>query len=544
AELQQPAAEHDREEELHIERVAVPPVRDEDAQPGDAEEERGEEHAEQSADQPLPLRDGESDAAGDEGEHDGGHGRPDEERRAARAHPAQHGEPEVQERQEHDEQRKQDGQEGTDQLRASEALRVQRRGVHLPGDRDGRCRHEQADHERTGVAHEQLRRAPVQRQEPEARPDEDRGEERGEVEVARGTGVAREDVRVREEHPVGDQADAGDETVQPVDEVHGVHDDHDREHRDRDAQPARHHDEVAERQGEDLQAATHGDDARGEELRAELDHPVDVPEVVHDPDHGDEEGGRKDGPHGLRGRPDALEEGVGRRDRERGHDAEEDRDATEAGRRRGVHVALADAGIQLEAQAQPPHRPRQHEGDRGGDDDREEVLLHESPSCGSGSSRSPRTSRSCSLVTTPSRRTRTTPGSASEARRTSEVASMIVEATPFLLMPSSRYTATLSPSIFSASSAEIAAALPVRLALDTASGPVSASSSRTTRPSGMRTATVPLVSPRSHTSEGCAGRTIVRPPGQKASTRRWTGSGTSSARAVSVSFVPTRTGGG
>ena len=53
---------------------------------------------------------------------------------------------------------------------------------------------------------------------------------------------------------------------------------------------------------------------------------------------------------------------------------------------------------------------------------------------------------------------------------------------------------------------------------------------------GMRTATVPWVSPRSHDSDGCAGSTIVRPPGQNASTSRSTGSGTSATRARRVAM--------
>ncbi len=103
---------------------------------------------------------------------------------------------------------------------------------------------------------------------------------------------------------------------------------------------------------------------------------------------------------------------------------------------------------------------------------------------------------------------------------------------------------TLSPSMSCASSMRTAAGLPVRFALETARGPVSSSSSSAMRWAGIRTATVPRVSPRSHDSEGCDGRTIVRPPGQNASTRRSTGSGTSATRARSVVRPATRTGGG
>ncbi len=90
----------------------------------------------------------------------------------------------------------------------------------------------------------------------------------------------------------------------------------------------------------------------------------------------------------------------------------------------------------------------------------------------------------------------------------------------------------------------MAAARPVRLALETASGPHSSSISRAIRSAGIRTATVPLVSPRSHDSDGCAGSTIVRPPGQNSSTRRSTGSGTSATSARIVASPATSTGGG
>ncbi len=61
-----------------------------------------------------------------------------------------------------------------------------------------------------------------------------------------------------------------------------------------------------------------------------------------------------------------------------------------------------------------------------------------------------------------------------------------------------------------------AAGSPVVLALVTAIGPTSASRVSATSCCGMRTATVPLVSPRSHISEAWARSTRVRPPGQNA----------------------------
>src|SRR5690606_30283443 len=137
----------------------------------------------------------------------------------------------------------------------------------------------------------------------------------------------------------------------------------------------------------------------------------------------------------------------GRGDEDRHGDPDEHRHSPEPGGRRLVHVPFTDAGVELELQAQPPDRPRQREGDRRREDDREQVLLHSSstvlpPSvalcastaagCSTGSSRSPSTSSSCSRVIAPSRRTRTSATSSAPVP-TSEVASTMVEGTPFSL---------------------------------------------------------------------------------------------------------------
>ena len=100
-------------------------------------------------------------------------------------------------------------------------------------------------------------------------------------------------------------------------------------------------------------------------------------------------------------------------------------------------------------------------------------------------------------------------------------------------------TSGLAAASAAASAAVSAAGSPVRLALDTASGPVSLSSSRAIALSGMRTATVPFVSPRSHVSVGRAGTTMVSPPGQNAETSARTSSGTDSASASGRSLSGT-----
>ena len=62
---------------------------------------------------------------------------------------------------------------------------------------------------------------------------------------------------------------------------------------------------------------------------------------------------------------------------------------------------------------------------------------------------------------------------------------------PDTVGPPSRYTDTASPSAATACSRVVAAGWPVRLADDTASGPVSERSSRAISLSGIRNATVP-----------------------------------------------------
>ena len=64
------------------------------------------------------------------------------------------------------------------------------------------------------------------------------------------------------------------------------------------------------------------------------------------------------------------------------------------------------------------------------------------------------------------------------------------------------------------------------------------------RLAGIRSATVPLVSPRSHDSDDCAGRITVSGPGQNLATRARTSSGTLSASASRVGMPGIRTGGG
>ena len=93
-------------------------------------------------------------------------------------------------------------------------------------------------------------------------------------------------------------------------------------------------------------------------------------------------------------------------------------------------------------------------------------------------------------------------------------------------------------------SAVVADGWPVRFALDTASGPVCLSTSSATACSGIRRATVPLVSPRSQSSVGLARNTRVSAPGQNSSIRACPNAPRSSTSAAAALAVPISTGGG
>ena len=85
---------------------------------------------------------------------------------------------------------------------------------------------------------------------------------------------------------------------------------------------------------------------------------------------------------------------------------------------------------------------------------------------------------------------------------------------------------------------------PVRLALETAIGPTSRSSSSATGCSGIRSITVPRVSPSSQASVGACGSTMDNPPGQNASIRSRAAFGTTETNPSTVRQEPTSTGAG
>ena len=121
---------------------------------------------------------------------------------------------------------------------------------------------------------------------------------------------------------------------------------------------------------------------------------------------------------------------------------------------------------------------------------------------------------------------------------------MMVEGLPIGVSPPSRYTDTALPSCCLAAMAVVGGSWPEMLAEDTAMGPTSRSSSMATGCSGMRSMTVPRVSPRFHGSEGACGTTMDSPPGQNALTRDSVIGGYSRTRPRMVSQEPTSTGTG
>ena len=178
-----------------------------------------------------------------------------------------------------------------------------------------------------------------------------------------------------------------------------------------------------------------------------------------------------------------------RRDAERGEHADEHRDAAEPRHRAGVHVALADARMQAELHAELPHRDRDREGDRGrdaGDEDVEDYAHLSAPT----------TRTISSLGMTPSRTMRSLPAGRRRASQPGRIHDRRGHVAARRRRPArprrSRRARRRRPRRGRRSR------LAVRFALETASGPVSDSSSSAMRWSGIRTATVPAVSPRSH----------------------------------------------
>ena len=103
------------------------------------------------------------------------------ERGLAGSQPAHHGQPQVQQRQEHHRDGQDDRHEGREGPLLSDEC-----GIDLAGDTDRRGRQQQTDEHRARIAHEDAGGVEVVRQESDAGADEDRGDQGGEVGIRVG----------------------------------------------------------------------------------------------------------------------------------------------------------------------------------------------------------------------------------------------------------------------------------------------------------------------------------------------------------------------
>src|SRR5690606_22179183 len=206
------------------------------------------------------------------------------ERRHAVGRAADHGRDQVDEREHQDggghQQRQQHAEpvDALDDRRLDRHHRDQRRGQHQP------------DQHRAGVAHEDLGRVEVVRQEAQARPDEHGGDGGGGGDAVTADVVAEVDGVGPGGHG-GDADDAGRQPVEAVDEVDRVDRDHHHEDRDDGAQvvveaggaaPVLRQRDVREPQ------PVVDQDPGGGDLPGELDEGVHAPPVVQEAGHRDQ----------------------------------------------------------------------------------------------------------------------------------------------------------------------------------------------------------------------------------------------------------------
>ena len=343
------------------------------------------------------------------------------ERRLAGAKAASDRETEVEKRHDEHRERQQDRDERGQEVGGVDVRSIDDLGVDLPRDEDGGGGHEEPDEQCTGITHEQLGGVEVERQEADARADQHRGGERGEVEVF-GLCLQLEQVGVDEEDAVGDERDPGDETVEAVDEVDGVHDEHHREHGDDQRDVGRDDRLAADRQGLQLHALP-GEHARGDDLAGELGDPVQIPDVVGDADQHDDQSRPEDAEHLARVGEDEAELGHLGCHAEGDDHAEEHRHATQPRSRAGVNVALTDLRVQPVLGGQLPDENREPVGHDGGDagDERVEDYSHRS---------APTRARMSSDGMAPSRTMRSLPSGRARAMASTMVEAMVPASPP------------------------------------------------------------------------------------------------------------------
>ena len=125
---------------------------------------------------------------------------------------------------------------------------------------------------------------PVDGEESDECSAERRCQECCEVEIVLVAWPDGEDVRVDEEHGARDERNTGDQPVEAVYEVDGVHHEDDREHREGERHRRRQQNDSAERKTDNLNPRPRHDTG-GKDLGAEFDEPVKVIEVVENSDN-------------------------------------------------------------------------------------------------------------------------------------------------------------------------------------------------------------------------------------------------------------------
>ena len=238
-------------------------------------------------------------------------------------------------------------------------------------------------------------------------------------------------------------------------------------------------------------------------------------------------------------------------DEVRRHEAAQHRQPAEVGDRLVVHVAVADLGDRAGAERDLAGHDREQVGDRGGHQEDEDVLPHASAaSATSGPRRARRPARCVRVGDGVAERlehlVELLEAERAEPQHPARGAGGVDDGRG---LAARRRTGVdddldLLAQHLLGLAASVAAGRPVRLAELTASGPVRSRISRATGWSGIRTATVPRVSPRSHCSEAWAWQTRVSAPGQNSSTSARAHVGTRTASASRVVAAETSTGGG
>ena len=191
--------------------------------------------------------------------------------------------------------------------------------------------------------------------------------------------VVEQLVGIQEQRGPRDDHDARGEAVEPVDEVDGVGEDHDRDHRDERREVGREHDDVGARERdveEQHRDAEQRQQAPGQHHPGDLGRRRHVPEVVE----------RAGGEHHARRQDHARRLGRAvehlpelrdlRRHADRDEEADEHRRAAELGDRRRVHVACRRDLDRADAEGELPHQRGSDERRRARDGEDDRVPAH------------------------------------------------------------------------------------------------------------------------------------------------------------------------